>query len=57
MVVGERRAGLTVYFIANLPGFPQQLLDYTEWCENKTQPESDNSVAANSLLMREVRGE
>ena len=59
MVVGARRAGLSISETADLLGFSlQPSLGFTENGPKKNKyPVSGSSVGGNALLMPEVRGE
>ena len=58
MVVGARRAGLSISKTADLLGFSQPSLGFTENGPKKRKyPVSGSCVDENALLMSEVRGE
>ncbi len=60
MVVGARRAGLSISETADLLGFPhtQPSLRFTEnGLKKRKYPVSGSCVDENALLMSEVRGE
>ncbi len=58
MVVGARRAGLSISKTADLLGFSQPSLGFTENGLKKIKyPVNGSCVDKNALLMSEVRGE
>ncbi len=60
MVVGARRAGLSIIKTADLLGFKRTTISkvYREWYEKKRKyPVSGSCVDENALLMSEVSGE
>ncbi len=56
MVVGARRAGLSISKTADLLGFSSTRV-YREWSEKDQIPSDGSCVDENALLMSEVRGE
>lgn len=57
MIVGGRRAGLSITITADLLGFSCTTVS-REWCnKEKNHPLSGSSEDGNALLMSEVNGE